>query len=231
MPHVRLRLSEHVLCQSQVSNTLKNECGHGQLTIQIDSCDPNAVQKFDRRAFTQELFASRNIAEKEEINIGYVGIIAPRAERQEQLKAKYGFACTCEQCSVQEPYASQSDKLRQHIRTTLFRMASGYFQTELVECHPAKKRQLAERQIGGMEAILLAMEVENVSEGRILITRHLACLYALFADLQNFRKWTAEILRILEEEKDSLPNWEEAHSQWQTWSRNPILFETWATLR
>ncbi len=61
------------------------------------SCAPNCYQLFEGPVL--RLRALRPIAAGEELTIGYVDLGKPRAVRQQELWAGYGFACTCSRCA------------------------------------------------------------------------------------------------------------------------------------
>ncbi|KAJ7463077.1 hypothetical protein B0H11DRAFT_1690369, partial [Mycena galericulata] len=58
-------------------------------------CTPNAHYSFCAQTFTGRFHAVRPIPEGEQITIGYTDLLAPRKRRQEDLSAKYRFACAC----------------------------------------------------------------------------------------------------------------------------------------
>ncbi|KAI0045236.1 SET domain-containing protein, partial [Auriscalpium vulgare] len=59
------------------------------------SCSPNAVYRWDLELFAGELRALRAIAPGEEITITYLDTCLPYAARQQILREKYSFTCTC----------------------------------------------------------------------------------------------------------------------------------------
>ncbi|KAJ7125282.1 hypothetical protein C8R44DRAFT_875099 [Mycena epipterygia] len=79
------------------------------------SCVPNAHYYFCTRTFAGRLCAMRAIAAGEEIMIGYTDLVAPRAQRQADLSARYRFACACTACSLPPASAAASDTRRQAI--------------------------------------------------------------------------------------------------------------------
>jgi len=69
------------------------------------SCDPNCHQVFEDSSAGPpplRLRALRPIALGEELTIGYINISTTREYRQETLKSRYGFKCTCSRCSSLE---------------------------------------------------------------------------------------------------------------------------------
>ncbi|KAI0070833.1 SET domain-containing protein [Panus rudis PR-1116 ss-1] len=64
------------------------------------SCCPNVTHRFDLQSFSVEARAIRPIARGTELFIPYVHILDSRAERQKDLRSKYGFTCTCPSCSL-----------------------------------------------------------------------------------------------------------------------------------
>ena len=79
------------------------------------SCDPNCHQSFtythnsstSSPALTLQLRALRPIQPGEEITIGYIDLSRPRAARQKELQAQYGFLCTCPRCTSFEEYVRE----------------------------------------------------------------------------------------------------------------------------
>ncbi len=73
------------------------------------SCEPNAFVRFDVSPTTDastlppyggiSVHALRPIKQDEEVTISYVDTSMPFAKRQEELKARYSFDCTCGLCS------------------------------------------------------------------------------------------------------------------------------------
>jgi hypothetical protein len=51
-------------------------------------------------AITARVSTLRPVAEGEELCISYVPRLAPRRERQQRLRAYYGFTCTCARCAA-----------------------------------------------------------------------------------------------------------------------------------
>eukprot|EP00928_Gymnodinium_smaydae_P082749 TRINITY_DN66047_c0_g1_i1.p1 TRINITY_DN66047_c0_g1~~TRINITY_DN66047_c0_g1_i1.p1 ORF type:complete len:228 (+),score=23.28 TRINITY_DN66047_c0_g1_i1:47-730(+) len=66
------------------------------------SCDPNAQHKVNADGRIV-VCARRGIAVGEEITIAYVSIDDACATRQEHLKTRYGFECTCTRCASDLP--------------------------------------------------------------------------------------------------------------------------------
>ncbi|ORX40489.1 hypothetical protein BD324DRAFT_677953 [Kockovaella imperatae] len=62
------------------------------------SCEPNAVVVFPHGGRDMDIVAIRQIATGEEILTSYIDISLPLAERQADLKERYGFICDCELC-------------------------------------------------------------------------------------------------------------------------------------
>ncbi|KAI1075802.1 hypothetical protein F5B20DRAFT_373904 [Whalleya microplaca] len=93
-----------ILCKLQVNafNRLDVDGGqtgmsiHPTLSMVNHSCVPNAfVQCVGRNAV---LHAYQEIKEGEEIEITYIGHTLPRSYRQQALKARYHFDCSCPRC-------------------------------------------------------------------------------------------------------------------------------------
>ncbi|KAJ7575609.1 hypothetical protein C8J56DRAFT_838010, partial [Mycena floridula] len=61
------------------------------------SCSPNITCAWDAASFCMKFRAVRNVEAGEEITFSYCDALAPRADRQKELKP-YGFKCTCTAC-------------------------------------------------------------------------------------------------------------------------------------
>lgn len=62
------------------------------------SCIPNAQQTHISETTEEVLYASRDIAEGEEINDCYIDLRHPYKYRQSELQEYYRFECTCKAC-------------------------------------------------------------------------------------------------------------------------------------
>jgi len=78
------------------------------------SCEPNCEISWDNRLKEEHVYASRAIEQGEELCIGYVDIIAPAADRQQDLKQSFGFQCACSVCS--NGLNPDSDERRSRLR-------------------------------------------------------------------------------------------------------------------
>ena len=81
------------------------------------SCLPNAETEENHEGGTADVYAIRDIAKGEEVFICYNSIYygATRKQRQNALKAYYGFECACAACCVGERAAQLSDARRKII--------------------------------------------------------------------------------------------------------------------
>jgi len=75
------------------------------------SCDANALYKWNPASGALTVHATRDIDVGAEIhfNYGFDSIFATRAERQQWLLPTFGFACTCDKCSLTGAALQASD--------------------------------------------------------------------------------------------------------------------------
>ncbi|KAI0050094.1 SET domain-containing protein [Auriscalpium vulgare] len=78
------------------------------------SCRANARHRWNLDMFAGELRAQRAIAAGEEVTVRY-STDGARADRQEELRERYGFDCACEICSLPPAALARDD----HTRKTL----------------------------------------------------------------------------------------------------------------
>ncbi|KAG5730276.1 SET domain-containing protein 5 [Termitomyces sp. T112] len=83
------------------------------------SCSPNADYIWNLRTFTCHLVALRHIAAGEQIFIAYTPISDPRTSRQEYLRSKYAFTCTCASCTLPKDLSVRSDIKRKILSSAL----------------------------------------------------------------------------------------------------------------
>ncbi|KAF8917092.1 hypothetical protein CPB85DRAFT_1431704 [Mucidula mucida] len=74
-------------------------------------CCPNSTRRFHMPSLSMRLYATRDIAEGEEITTNYTGTWESTVARQEKL-SPYGFTCSCPCCSNCEA----SDRRRAHLQ-------------------------------------------------------------------------------------------------------------------
>ena len=86
------------------------------------SCSPSANYYFVFDTFSGQLYATRNIAEGEEITISYSNLLADRQQRQSQTRKQWNFICTCETCGLPPPQRLQSDQRRRQLAKILMQM-------------------------------------------------------------------------------------------------------------
>ncbi|OAP56386.1 hypothetical protein AYL99_09565 [Fonsecaea erecta] len=82
---------------------------HPRPALLNHSCDANAFLRFDIPAWSDQegfppygsisVHALRPIAKDEEVTVSYVDPTFPRDKRQEELKARYFFTCSCSLCA------------------------------------------------------------------------------------------------------------------------------------
>ncbi len=82
------------------------------------SCQPNVYHWWDDVAQRLVLHAVRDIDPGEELCLGYVDVLAPRADRRAGLEEYYNYLCCCEVCSLRGQALRDSDRRRRQIATT-----------------------------------------------------------------------------------------------------------------
>ncbi|KAL1888631.1 hypothetical protein Sste5346_009423 [Sporothrix stenoceras] len=79
------------------------------------ACNPTALTRFNDKDLTQQVIAFRDIKPGEEITISYTDFGLTHDARQETLKRRWGFECTCDLCSGGPDATAASDARRQRV--------------------------------------------------------------------------------------------------------------------
>ncbi|KAF1954354.1 SET domain-containing protein [Byssothecium circinans] len=79
------------------------------------ACDNNAQKHWNQSIKRHTVHALRDIAKGEEITIYYLGHDSIRTVRQEKLRNKFGFLCSCRLCSLPTEQSEESDKRLERI--------------------------------------------------------------------------------------------------------------------
>ncbi len=74
------------------------------------ACDNNAQKNWNEKLRRHTVHAMRDIEAGEEITICYLGATTNRKARQDALKAKFDFICSCRLCSLPPQESLESDK-------------------------------------------------------------------------------------------------------------------------
>ena len=74
------------------------------------ACSSNAQKHWNENIKRHTVHALRNISKGEEITIYYLRVLNSYATRQEALKEKFGFECSCELCSLPLVQRQKSDE-------------------------------------------------------------------------------------------------------------------------
>ncbi|PKS06746.1 hypothetical protein jhhlp_006820 [Lomentospora prolificans] len=80
------------------------------------ACSPNAFIRFSEKTFANSAIAFRDIEPGEELTISYADFGMLRDERQDFLRVRWGFTCTCDLCNLPEDEVVASDARREKIR-------------------------------------------------------------------------------------------------------------------
>lgn len=123
------------------------------------ACSPNANYYFSFPSFTGQFWAMRDIAKDEEITIGYCRLIAPREQRQADLRDRFFFTCTCSTCLLSGEQLAQSDERRtklEKLLTTLETNSMPKFSS------PTGALQLLEKALGWARQEKLAVHQAQI---------------------------------------------------------------------
>ncbi|GMG22261.1 unnamed protein product [Aspergillus oryzae] len=79
------------------------------------ACDNNAQKSWNENIKRHTVHALRNINEGEEITIYYLAAHTTRKARQEALRAKFKFSCSCRLCSLPAEQTQRIDEILEEI--------------------------------------------------------------------------------------------------------------------
>ncbi|KIW21908.1 uncharacterized protein PV07_12680, partial [Cladophialophora immunda] len=74
------------------------------------ACDNNAQKSWNENIQRHTIHALRDIEKGEEITIYYLGVLNNRKARQEALRRKFAFTCSCRLCSLPPDQSEESDR-------------------------------------------------------------------------------------------------------------------------
>ena len=119
------------------------------------SCIPNCVQSFiDDKLYIK---TTKDICIGEEIVISYIDIAQPTRCRRQQLKATYGFSCSCLSCSI--------DIEQNYWLCKLTANCKGYLQIDgNIKYYNWQMNNLSVTGDGDAEAVLIAIEKLQLPE-------------------------------------------------------------------
>ncbi|KAJ1326870.1 SET domain-containing protein-lysine N-methyltransferase [Microdochium nivale] len=109
------------------------------------SCAPNAANVWDRASGLRVIWASRDIAQGEEVLVSYAPLLRDTGERRARL-AQYGFECDCEVCVA--GVSGAGGGAREDIR----RRRLGRELTEVEDALEIQKQQEQQQQDGASAA-------------------------------------------------------------------------------
>jgi hypothetical protein len=74
------------------------------------ACDNNAQKSWNENIKRHTVHALRDIEKGKEITIYYLGVLNNREARQEALRRKFAFTCSCRLCSLPPDQSQESDR-------------------------------------------------------------------------------------------------------------------------
>jgi SET domain-containing protein len=74
------------------------------------ACDNNTQKSWNKNIKRHTVHALRDIEKGEEITIYYLGVLNSRNSRQEALRRKFAFICSCPLCSLPPDQSQESDR-------------------------------------------------------------------------------------------------------------------------
>ncbi|TGO20352.1 hypothetical protein BPAE_0304g00070 [Botrytis paeoniae] len=92
------------------------ECGIFVNACRINhACDNNAQKGWNENTKRHTIYVKRDIESGEEITIFYLGILNKRETRQQRLRSKFAFTCSCHLCSLPLDQSQAIDKKLEEI--------------------------------------------------------------------------------------------------------------------
>ncbi|KAF2692153.1 SET domain-containing protein [Lentithecium fluviatile CBS 122367] len=149
------------------------------------SCRPNAGYYWSEALQKRIIYATREIAEGEEITVSYIPLTLPQSERQHRLN-RYGFTCTCSACTLPPPSLALSDTRRRDIGTAL-----SAFSTQLnltISSSPSALRKARKNAKSSLELAKL-VEGEGLADYLPEVCRIVAISHARVGDWGTASVW------------------------------------------
>ncbi|TGO19064.1 hypothetical protein BTUL_0006g00990 [Botrytis tulipae] len=87
-----------IKCQAFLS--MHNICANDATSPHLGIIRTNALPFGDSNTKRHTIYAKRDIESGEEITIFYLGVLNKRETRQQRLRSKFGFTCSCHLCSL-----------------------------------------------------------------------------------------------------------------------------------
>lgn len=161
------------------------------------SCSPNARYSWHAAGDRLRIYALRDIAVGDEVNVSYLSAShvygSRHKDRQDRLKTHYGFICTCVVCSL--PFLEQ--KASDTRRVEIAHIWESF-------THYMPDQTGTDRLRATVHAIRL-MEQEGYDADADDFTRDAACICACHADWESVRYWATKTYetRVAEFGEDS----------------------------
>jgi hypothetical protein len=138
------------------------------------ACRPNTSYFWNHRLGKLVVFASRAIADGEELSTSYIPLLNTHEDREKRLN-QYGFKCTCDACSLGKEERAASDQRRIDIRQT-FSDLSQHLTLNIPQSKSGKQKA-RERAASSLELVKI-VEEEELADYYAQIYRIAAILYA-----------------------------------------------------
>ncbi|KAL5493065.1 hypothetical protein ACEPAI_4513 [Sanghuangporus weigelae] len=149
-------------------------------------CSPNAEYEYDTQTFIFSVRATRSIAKGEEVSLCYISVEdLSTAERQNLLREKYSFKCACKLCSN----ASVSDERRKFIKATLPSIQSMFDKWTGLGLDRGARMSEAKRISKVVEALLRAMNEEDLYKNRFEAIMYCVSMHAFLGDPKAYKQW------------------------------------------
>ncbi|KAF1973369.1 SET domain-containing protein [Bimuria novae-zelandiae CBS 107.79] len=161
------------------------------------SCRPNAAYYWNEKLKKRFVYATRDIAEGEEIFVSFISLLLTREERQKKL-ARYGFTCTCPACSQHPVDLHYSDQSRSDINQAIRAFSSQMNLT--APTHPSAVRKALKNAESSLELANLVQK-EGLADYYAQTYRIAAISHARIGDWQKATVWANEAYkrRVMED--------------------------------
>ncbi|KAF1963127.1 SET domain-containing protein [Byssothecium circinans] len=151
------------------------------------SCRPNAAYYWSEKLGQRIIYASREIAEGEEISDSYISLLAGREERRKKLE-RYGFTCTCAACSQTALGLAESDARRRDIGRA-FTAFAGQLDLEVALPDTRVARRKARSNARASLELAELVEMEGLADYYAQAYKIVAVSHARVGDWETASVW------------------------------------------